>query len=136
MDLSNIATDTEKEKQGVLRRFPGHDVQFRIASLATPAFTKYLRAAYAPLTKKQRENPDVTDPILQEGMARHILLGWEGELKNNGQVLKNDLETRRLILANSRLRNWISEESAEHDNYLAKAAEEEDAELGKPSSGC
>ena len=80
MDISEKRTDADKEVGGVWIDFDG-ETRLLIARYLNPEHKQYVQKAMAPY-KRQMRNDAVGDDVYKridaKGMARHVLLNWEG----------------------------------------------------------
>lgn len=133
MQFKNLFTDKSKESKGVYVAFPGEKTEFLIASMNNPAYVREIRRTLGALPRSKQENPEIADPIICKAMAKHICLGWKGEVKDGDKVLKDSEETRELLLLKSPdFRNWISTVATDHERFAAEAQKEEKELLEKP----
>lgn len=109
-DFSNFTHDRKASVEGREVSYPGIDeAKFRIASITyNPAFEAAVREA----ENRIDEHGDLTDleqeRIRLEPYARHILLGWSGNVGANGTALAPTYENRLEALAQApHFAGWV-----------------------------
>lgn len=131
MQFKNLYTDKTKETKGVFIRYPGEDVEFLIASLNSPAYQREMRRTLGSLPRVKQEDPTISNGIVCDCMAKHVLLGWKGQVKDGDKVLSPDEKTRRELLNAPDFRDWVASKALSNDLFAAEAKAEEKAELEK-----
>lgn len=130
LDLKTITPDKDIAAQGVWIPYCG--AEFLIASQDSDRYDKTLvRNSRKQNAAELRRKPELMQAVVIETMAETILLDWRG-VEDDGKPLPCTPENKRKLLAIRELRDWISGQSAEVENFRkeALAADAEDLKSG------
>lgn len=117
-NIANLATDKDKEKDGIWVDFPG-GLRLHVRRAENNDFKRFVSgkrrelAQVARMTGKSLEEltDEDVEPIVLEGVAEYILLGWDGmtepgpdgpvtvepTLENRIRILRDYPEFRKLV---------------------------------------
>lgn len=114
MDLKQLATDSEKNENGIW--MPYEDAEFRIASAHSRRYREALAAQIRKVPQHARQSLPAMDKATIEAMATGVLLDFRG-VKNNGVDLENTRENRIAILQIPQMREWIADQAQALANF-------------------
>jgi hypothetical protein len=123
-DINEFQEDEEKKSEGVWCDI-GAGARIRVASLGNEAFQDWFRKKTAPWTRLKKDVPEnVQREIMIEGMARHVLVDWEGVYEGD-VALVFSVETAIRVMTKIRwFADRVLEEAREYSNFCVDAAEE------------
>lgn len=130
LDLKTITPDKELASEGVWLPYSG--AEFKIASQDTSRYdTAMMKNSRKQNAAELRRKPEIMQEVIITTIAETILLDWKG-VEENGTPLPCTLANKKKILGIRELREWISAQSAEVENFRkeAIAADAEDLKSG------
>jgi|GEM_PF-4558602 hypothetical protein len=105
--LRNLATDVDKEVNGIPLIYPETDIEFTIARDTNPAFIAEVRKLTKPHLKKYRADiayvmlvrDGTMDKINQKAAAKHLVKGWKNLQDESGAEIEYSHEKALEILS-------------------------------------
>lgn len=139
MDLSETRTDEHLAKDGVWVPLDG-ETKLCIAQWLNHNHRQYLQKALDPY-KRALATKTMKDDVMEDleiiGIAKCVLLGWEG-LTDNGKPVEYSEGAAIKYLGDPTLRwfrDFVTEQAQDISNFRAAVAEEAIEAVGKPLSG-
>ena len=134
--LNSLATDKQKELEGIWVNYPGTNAEFKIARLGNSNFQKYAsRLSRSQIRKLTSGNIQAKEGLetIAPAIAKHIVLDWQNIEENdkNGKsvLVEYSVEKATEIFANEQYQDliiWIIEESQSVENYRVENLKEQE----------
>lgn len=124
LDLSNLSiVDNSLVENGVWFEF-ADGAAFKLASVTTPAYRKYLREKKNPYEKAGIELKDKQEEEINlRGFAEHVLIDWRG-LEENGKPLKySPGAAYELLTKYDQITKFLLDKAVDMENYRVKQKE-------------
>jgi len=121
MNLKELMTDKTLENEGVWIEdiFPGVRVKMRAASYRPfMEFVEHKKKPYALMGKEPTN--DEMNAIVSEGMAKHLVLDWDGVEDDEGPVNFSEAVAKKTFLEVERFTARILQESGQMSNFQGK----------------
>jgi len=135
MDIKQTITDSKLEVEG--REVPLDDeTTLIIARYMNPKHKAFIQRKLEPYKKQMRANTlpdDIYRKIEIEGIARHVLIGWEG-MHEGPKILPYDVDAAIRLLSNPGLEwllDFVKEVSQDITLYRYQEIDEEVDNLKK-----
>lgn len=132
--FSEFAVNDQKVADGVWIPYRG-DVKLLIASSANKAYLRLVRAEFGKHRRlldakdgngnQTEEAEEKMKEITINAMSKAILLGWEGNVMYQGEVLEYSQENAKKLLQMKGFRDYVAELAADEQRYKAVQEEEE-----------
>lgn len=127
MDISQFKTDPTLENDGVWVDI-GKGTKLCVARMYNPRHKEALRVALKPYKRQVQNNmmdDEVADTVVNEIMARTILLGWEG-ITDRGDEVPYSYEKAVEFLSIPDFRAIVIEIASSMETYRAEGFEEDE----------
>lgn len=122
--LQQFGTDSDKETKGAWVA-AGGDIEFLIARLGGRQYSRELTSQVERYSAALEGNDDVADDtsdrIMVDLLAKHILLGWKGDVKLGGESLSYSVENAKKLLQIKDFRKWVLKQADTMKNYRIEA---------------
>lgn len=128
--LSNIATDSAKQQNGVWFPFVA-DMELLIAAAVSPEWRKYVRETLRPRRKEYRAGrikEAEMRRLMAPGVAKHLLKGWRGYEDDSGSAVPYSAEHAEQLLLRedlSHLYDFVVQKSRDYGNFVQLELEED-----------
>jgi len=109
MKLSKLKGNPKAEQEGVWEEYEGN-FKVKVARLGNPLYEAHLQRLMKPHLRKFRGGSiplELAASMTQKATARHILLGWEGLLDDDGKPIPHSVEKATEILTNPDYRQFF-----------------------------
>jgi hypothetical protein len=118
MDLKQLATNREKDENGIWMKF--EDADFLIASAHSRRYREALAAQVRKIPQHARQAIGKMDEATINAMAKGVLLDFRG-IEENGKALENTEANRVKILTIPQIRDWIADQAQTLANFQQEA---------------
>ncbi len=139
-DTSVKTRDRDLEKNGTWLVYDD-DTRFLVARKTNSAYKAFISKAYREnerlLTTKTnfKQADEKADNFMLEGVARHILLGWEGVTNKGLPVAYSPEKAMEVLEEHDDLRAMIEEFSESRENFIVEQDIKDAENLGESSAG-
>lgn len=132
--LAHLKEDENKAKKGVVFPFM-HGVSFRIAKGGSHAYTKFLANAYkeneSVIKADSEKGEEIAVEYTRRGYAKHVLVGWDGVVDEDGNEVKYSEEAAYGYLCIDEIFDFVERKANAREYYRIKTVKELGEELKK-----